>query len=501
MLKILNTQQIKAWDKFTIENEPSASIDLMERACIAFVQWFTERFDATASVGIVCGTGNNGGDGMGIARLLCDWGYSVKVWVVQGTVLESEDFKINKNRLPQKIKQYEINGSVNRNEFQSCDLLVDGLFGSGLSRPLEGVYAEVVQEMNISAATRIAVDIPSGLYADKHTTGIVFQADYTITFQSPKVAFLMPENSQFVGEWVKVNIGLSKRYLDEVEASYFWVTRKSAASKINSRNRFSHKGNFGRALLIAGSYGKMGACVLAARAAMRSGLGLLTVHIPQKGYQIIQTTVPEAMASIDHNEEYFSKVPVLDDFDTIAIGPGLGQENGTIIGLGQLLNDCKRPMVIDADALNILAANRELLHILPEGSILTPHPGEFKRLVGNWSDDFERLEKAKALAREIKCVIVLKGAYTTILSPQGNAYFNSTGNPGMAKGGSGDVLTGILTGLLTQFMPPLDAAILGVYLHGAAGDLALYEKGEHALIASDIIEFLPAAFKRLLLSK
>jgi len=496
MLKILNSEQIKELDQFTIREEPISSIDLMERASRAFVSWFLERYDATQKVGIICGTGNNGGDGVAIARLLHEWNYPVKVWIVRGGVKESADFTANLKRL-EKISVEEITKKAESNLFSDRTILIDAIFGSGLSRPVEGIYSNVIDCLNQCKAIKLSVDIPSGLMADQHSVGMVFQAHHTISFQLPKLAFIMPENQKFVGEWHLVDIGLSKKFLKEVEAPYSLTTLKSVKRILKPRSRFDHKGKYGHALLIAGSTGKMGACILSAKAALRSGLGLLTAHVPKNGYSIIQTAVPEAMATIDQSADYFSGREAEDFYDTIGIGPGLGQATESVKGLEEILQKFKKPLVIDADALNILFANPALQKLIPAGSILTPHPGEFVRIVGSWMNDFDRLEKLKELANRIQSVVILKGAYSAIATPDKKVFFNSTGNPGMASGGSGDVLTGILTSLLAQGYEPEKAAILGVYLHGLAGDLAAREKGQHSLIAGDIIDYLPHAFKKI----
>ncbi len=493
MVKILNTSEIKEWDAFTIKNEPIASIDLMERACNAFANWFATHFNQPKQVGIVCGTGNNGGDGLGIARLLKEMGYTTKVWVVNGGVPESADFKINKQRLTEDI--VEITSKPEERVFETCDIIIDGIFGSGLSRAPEGIYADVINAMNNASATKLAIDIPSGLFADKHTKGLCVHADFTVTFQSPKLAFLFPENEFKVGQWAAVDIGLSKAFLKKLSSKHFLVKKKWITKHLPKRSKFVHKGDFGKALLIAGSFGKMGASVLAARAAMKSGIGLLTVHVPYCGYQIVQTSVPEAMASVDNDDKCFTSPPKENEFNVIGIGPGIGQGVKTAKGFEELLKNTTVPLVIDADGLNLLAANSHLLHLLKEDWILTPHPGELHRLIGSWEDDFHRLEKAKAFAVQTKCILVIKGANTSVVAPDGRVFFNSSGNPGMATAGSGDVLTGIITALRAQHINALDAAILGVFIHGHAGDLAAWETGQTSLIASDIINSLPTAFK------
>ena len=496
MLKILTSHQTKELDAYTIQHRGIASIDLMESACHAVLTWFTERFDPSKKVGVVCGTGNNGGDGLGVARLLKDVGYTVQVWIVKKNVPESPDFKTNLDRLKDKIEPVYILDQVGPELFSGCDILFDGIFGSGLSRSPEGTYAEVIKAMNQSEAVRIAIDIPSGLMADKPSNGSILKAHHTLSFQLPKLAFLLPQNHSFVGNWTLLEIGLHKDFIRQLDTEHCFLTQKDVRKILRVRSKFDHKGLYGHALIIAGSYGKMGAAVLAANAALRSGLGLLTLHAPKCGYVVLQTSVPEAMVSIDEREEYLSMYPTLDDYTTIGIGPGLGQAKETSKAFQEILQKCQVPMVIDADALNMLASNRELLQLVPPGSILTPHPKEFERIVGKWQNDFERLEKQKRLAKDLNSVIVLKGAYTSIAAPDGNVFFNSSGNPGMAKGGCGDVLTGILTGLLAQKYPALQSAQIGVFLHGFSGDLAVFEKGMNGLTASNLIDFLPEAFKQ-----
>lgn len=461
MIPLLTSDQTRAWDDFTISREPISSPDLMERASKAFVDWFVRHFDTTERIGIICGKGNNGGDGVVIGRLLCDRGYDARI---------------------HKVGE----GSINYSAFT---LLIDAIFGSGLSRSVDGIYAEAIRSINSAKAIKIAVDVPSGLRIDAPSQGEIVKADHTVTFQTPKLSFMFPENAEYVGEWHVVDIGLSKMY--KADSKLFFVDE--ITSLLRKRKKFSHKGDYGRALLVAGSVGKMGACVLATRAALRSGAGLLTVHVPKIGYNIIQTSVPEAMATIDVHDDHFSDAGDVTNYDVIGIGPGLGVTSHTVSGLRKILQSSK-PMVLDADALNILSSSRELLHLVPSGSILTPHPGEFKRLVGEWKNDFERLELQKKLAAQTKSVVLVKGAHTSIADPLGNVYFNSTGNPGMAKGGSGDVLTGVLTGLLSQRYSAIDAAIIGVFAHGRAGDLAAGEMGQNALLAGDIVDFLGQSF-------
>jgi ADP-dependent NAD(P)H-hydrate dehydratase / NAD(P)H-hydrate epimerase len=497
MLKILTSKQTKELDAYTIQHEPIASIDLMERACRAFVSWFTDHFPPEKKVGIVCGTGNNGGDGLGIARLLHEWNYTVQVWIVKGLVPESEDFKLNLQRLKGKVEINDIVSESDKRLFHECDILIDAIFGSGLSRPVEGIYAQVIQCINQTNAIRVAVDIPSGLLADTISQGEIVKAHATITFQLPKLSFLLPQNFKYVGDWHIVTIGLDKTFLKNLPSNFYYLQKKDIKKLRINRAKFDHKGDYGKALIVAGSYGKIGAAVLAAQAAIRSGLGLLTVNIPKSGYAILQIAVPEAMVSIDMSDDCISTEPDHLAYDAIGIGPGLGQESVTAEALRKLLQQYDKPVVLDADALNILAREPGILEFVPSNSILTPHLKEFERLAGLWKDDFLRLELQVEFSKKWSVITVLKGAHTCITTPGGIAYFNSTGNPGMATGGSGDVLTGLITGLLAQGLSPENAAIYGVYLHGTAGDHAAMIHGMEAMVASDIILSIPEAFKAL----
>jgi NAD(P)H-hydrate epimerase len=382
------------------------------------------------------------------------------------------------------------------------DLVIDAIFGSGLSRPIDsGLVMAVIEHINGSGAEVVAVDIPSGLFADKPSTaGAIVKARHTVSFQLPKLAFMLSENHPFVGDWHLVPIGLSKKAIKKAEAGAFYITEKDIRKILKPRDKFSHKGTFGHALLLAGSYGKIGAALLAAKACLRSGAGLLTAHLPACGYPIMQIACPEAMVSTDKEEKFLSALPEdLQGKNAIGIGPGLGLSESSAALLLQLFQaQPETPMVIDADALNLMAKYRQLLDLLPSNSILTPHPKEFERLVGGKpSGDFERLKWQAAFASQYGVYVVCKGAHTSIASPDGEIFFNSTGNAGMATAGSGDVLTGVLLGLLAQGYMPREAALLGVFIHGLAGDVAKAKHGETSLIASDIIEALGGAFSKV----
>jgi ADP-dependent NAD(P)H-hydrate dehydratase / NAD(P)H-hydrate epimerase len=488
-MKILGTAQIQEADRQTIINEPVSSIDLMERAATKFTEAFCNDYQSTSWVKhIFCGSGNNGGDGLAIARMLCQHGHCVKTYLLPGS--PGADYSTNLDRLKslKTVEIIELNETTLLPVLQETDVVIDAIFGSGLSRPLKGLFEKVVLYLNGAPAIKIAVDVPSGLSADKPSATVVFEADRVYTFQTPKLAFLLPENSPFVKRFRVLDIKLDPDFLASAATPFHFLEKKDIQTIFRPREKFGHKGSYGHALLIAGSINKMGAAVLSAKAALRSGLGLLTVQVPEQGFHIIQTALPEAMC-IAHTDTDFSL------YRAIGIGPGIGTSADAHDVLRHTLQHFQSPVVLDADALNILANDPGLWQNIPKGSILTPHPGEFRRLVGEWQDDFERLDLQRNLAIQYQVVVVLKGAHTGIALPDGHVYFNSTGNSGMATAGSGDVLTGILTGLLAQGYPSYQAALMGVYLHGLAGNLCLDEQTKESMIASDIIQQLGKAFK------
>ena len=502
-MKILNTAQIREWDQFTIQHEPIASIDLMERAAQCCVNWLQQNGYNACPVEIFCGKGNNGGDGLAIARLLTMEGNSVAVHILapddpahqhKGTI----DFQINLERLHQ-YPEVEISYVQSTQHFHSIPeshIIIDALLGSGINRPVEGLTEALIQFIKQSGAEIISIDIPSGLYVDHSSAGnTTIQASHTLGFQCYKPGYLVAENEKAIGDVHILDIGLSTVYLNTITPVAELTELSLIKSIYKPRNRFAHKGNFGHALLMAGSMGKMGAAVLAAKACLRSGVGLLSCQVPKCGYTIIQSTVPEAMAIVDVNENIMSKLPDdIDRYAAIGIGPGMGTESATAALLKSVLESFSKPMVVDADALNLLAENKNCWQSVPANSILTPHPKEFDRLFGKSTNDFERIEIAKEQAVALNCIIILKGHHSYIATPSGQCYFNSTGNAGMAKGGSGDVLTGILTALLAQGYEPAKAAVLGVYLHGLAGDFAAKSFSQEAMLPGDLIHSLPEAF-------
>lgn len=496
-MKILSAIQIREADQFTIANEPIASIDLMERASEAFVTKFLGLHPEKRKVLVFCGTGNNGGDGLAVSRLLLGRGWDVSTFVVGDIEKGSDDFKINL----EKISSYHV--IQNESDFPgitSPSILIDGLFGSGLSCELDGLYAELISFLNEQEAQRVAIDIASGLFSEKPISkkAVIFKADFTISFQVPKLAFFLPDCDMYVGEWRVVDIGLDISFIKKQPTEYCVSTSSEMVDLLPIRSRFTHKSKVGRLMIVAGSKGKMGAAVLCARAAFKSGAGLINVHSPSCGIEILQISIPEAMVSADVGADQIESIPSSDD--TIALGPGLGTESKTVKGLTGFLKQQTKPIVVDADGINILAENRDLLASLPSESILTPHPGEFRRLVGQWTDDYDKLHKLKAFCIEHKLNVVLKGAYSAVCDSNGVIQFNPTGNPGLATAGSGDVLTGVVSALLSQGLKPIDALKLGVYIHGLAGDEAVREMQSPWLQASDIIDCLPKAISSLISS-
>ena len=502
-MKIFTSTQIKELDKYTIEHEPIKSIDLMERAAHAITSAICDRWPSSMPVVVFAGPGNNGGDALAVARMLVEQGFQVQTFLFNISDHLSADCAENKHRLADKkgrLLLTEVTQEFDPPRLESGMLVIDGLFGSGINKPLAGGFASLVKYINQSAATVVSIDVPSGLMTEDNTYNVranIIRADVTLTLQNIKLSFLFAENQQFIGELQVLDIGISKEGMGRMDAQYTMTCADDIRGLLRPRRPFAHKGNMGHALLIGGSYGMAGAAVLAAKACLRSGVGKLTVHTPRRNVGILQTAVPEAVLHLDREETIFSEAFSTDDFQALGIGPGLGTTEQTSIAMIAQLRRAGCPVVADADALNILAARRAWLQQLPKGIILTPHPKELERLEGQCVDSYERLVKALHLAEKLQGYVVLKGHYTAVCMPDGHIAFNTTGNAGMATAGSGDVLTGIITGLLARGYQQRDACLLGVYLHGLAGDLAAGEMGEESLVASDIIAFLPKAFEKL----
>ncbi len=502
-MKIFTSSQIKELDNYTIEHEPIKSIDLMERVARVLTKAITERWAKSVPVVVFAGPGNNGGDALAVARMLNEQDYQVQTYLFNITGHLSADCMENRQRLIDKKGRSlltEVTQEFDPPRLDKGMLVVDGLFGSGLNKPLAGGFASLVKYINQSKAEVVSIDVPSGLMPEDNTYNVsanIVRANITLTLQHKKLAFLFPENQVYIGQLRVLDIQLSPEGIEKIDTSYTILEQDDARRLLKPRNTFAHKGQMGHALIIAGSYGMAGAAILATKACMRAGAGKVTVHTPKRNVAILQASVPEAIVQMDREETAFSEGVPTEDFQAMGIGPGLGIGEQTAITLIAQLRRAQCPIVADADALNILANRRAWMQQLPKGIILTPHPKELDRMEGQSLDSHERLQKARELAERLQGYVVLKGHYTAICMPDGHIVFNSTGNAGMATAGSGDVLTGIITGLLARGYNQAEATMLGVFLHGLAGDLAAEELGEESLIASDIIQYLPKAFKRL----
>ena len=500
-MKFFTTSQIRQLDEFTIGNEPIRSIDLMERAADALYLSFTENFPYQKPVCIVAGQGNNGGDALALARMLLLSGYPVKVVQVHNGSM-SPDCEKNRQRLlsafPESLT--ELTNKFEAPQTTDDTIIIDGLFGSGLSRPLSGIYADAVQWINQSGFKVVSIDIPSGLSGEENIlteNSVIVKASLTLSLQFPKLAFFMADNAPYVGNWKVIAIGIHPEAIATTTSNLFYLERDDIAKLLKARADFSNKGTYGHALIIAGAKGMAGASVLSSKAALRSGAGLVTVHGPSDNRIIVQTANPEVIFNSDTGNDLISNVEILDKYTSVAIGPGIGTHSDTAGMLEKFISELKKPCVFDADALNILSRHKELLKQIPRESILTPHPKEFDRLFGKSNSSYERLLKAREASVKNGFIIILKGAYTSITTSDGRQFFNSTGNSGMATAGSGDVLTGILVGLLAQGYTFEAAAKTGVYLHGLAGDLALTKQSKESLIAGDIIDYLGQSFRSI----
>ncbi len=496
-MKIFKSSQVQEIDKYTIENEPITSINLMERAAKTVFERIMSLVDGFPKFCVVVGPGNNGGDGLVIARLLLENNYEVNTFVCRFTKSMSQDCNENLRRL-KKLNENIVHEISESEEMIMSDdaIIIDAIFGSGLSRETSGEFAKVINKINLSGNTVISVDMPSGLFGEDNTNnnGAIVQANITYALQFPSISMLFAENHKFCGQIVAVPIGLSLDAIKSIDSNYYITDKEFASANFKKRARFNHKGNFGHLLIIAGSYGKAGAAVLTVKAALKSGAGLITAHLPAKLVDIMQISVPEVMINVDNHDKHCSNIENIFKYNVIGIGPGLDTKNISKDMLIRFLKVCKVPVVIDADALNLLSETKDFLNIIKPDTILTPHPKEFERLFGKFDNSWQKIEFMQKISVEKSIVIILKGGITAISLPNGRVFFNIEGNPGMATGGSGDVLTGVIASLLAQGYSSEMAAILGVYFHSKAGDFAKQKVGEMALSASDIINNLSQVF-------
>jgi NAD(P)H-hydrate epimerase len=501
-MKILTATQFRQVDAFTIENEPIASIDLMERASRLLANEILERWDESHPVKVFAGPGNNGGDALAVSRMLAEAGREVYVWLFNTTEKLSDDCAVNRDRLEEcPVKEFhEVTSQFTPPALMPDDIILDGLFGTGLSRPLGGGFAAVVQYINASASTVVSIDMPSGLMSEDNSYNVmnhIVKANYTFTFHRPKLAFFFSDMSMYVGEWKVLDIG-EKDVEGEMCQTHFYTTDlEDVKSMLKTRNKFAHKGTMGHAALVAGKHGMAGAAILAAKACLRTGVGKITVHTPYRNNTVLQISVPEAVLHLDQDGDHFTTPFDANDYEALGIGPGIGTESDTAMAFIEQIRLTKSFIVIDADALNILGGHRGWIQQLPKHCILTPHKKELFGLISTTRNDYEELEFTRELAIRQQIYVIIKSAYSAVVTPSGDCYFNTTGNPGMATAGSGDVLTGIILSLLAIGYTPEQASRLGVYLHGLAGDCASAKLCEDSVIASDIIDNIPEAFRIL----
>lgn len=502
-MKILNATQLKALDEFTVQEEGVKSLELMERAATKVTENILKRWDKDWRVIVFAGPGNNGGDALAVARMLIERGYDVETFLFNTRGRLRPDCDANRQKLLSisGVKFTEVESTFEAPKIEGRTLIVDGLFGTGLNKSLSGGFSLLVKFINAAPADVVAIDMPSGLMTEDNSYNVrshIVRANLTVTFQAPKLSHLLADCSEFVGELVVEDIGLSKKYLDDLDADFILTDVDDVRNLLKSRNTFGHKGTFGHALLVAGASGMAGASILAARACLRGGVGKLTLHAPQSNVPIVQVAVPEAVLSVDKDANHFTEPVQTDPYQAVAIGPGIGTERATALAFIEQVRHTNSSILIDADGLNILADHKGWMQQLPADAILTPHPGELLRLGMSGKDaSFSVLSEAREIATMYDVFVVLKGHFTAVCCPSGKTYFNPTGNCGMATAGSGDVLSGVILALLARRYNSFDACRLGVYLHGLAGDIAASRVGEESLIASDIIRAIPDAFRML----
>lgn len=504
-MKIFTTEQLREIDRFTIESEPIASIDLMERAASAVAYEIMTRWLPNKRIVVFAGPGNNGGDALAVARMLIEQGYKLEVFLLN--IIKNHDISsdcaINKEKLLTlpDVDFTEVTNFFTPPPLSKDDVVIDGLFGSGLKAPLTGGLKSLVRYINESRAYIVSIDVPSGLFGEwnlENDRQTIITANLTLAFQLPRLSFFFGENSEFIGEWKALDLELSDEAITKTPTDYYVVEKNDVKRVLKKRKPFSSKRDYGSALIVSGSYGMLGASILSSKAALRAGAGLVTVHAPRCAYSIVQTSVPEALFSPDSHDIIITDITLEHAFDSVAIGPGIGTNKYTIDALEKYLINAKKPCVLDADALNCIAERPSLLNSIPQMSIITPHSREFDRLFGEQLSGEQRLRTAIEKAAYYHIIIILKSHFTMIVRPDGKVYINNTGNAGMATAGSGDVLLGVIASLMAQGYKPEVSAVIGVYIHGHAGDMALNEQGSYGLIASDIINNLGPAINEIM---
>lgn len=506
-MKIFTSELIREIDKATCEAQGISSLDLMERAASAVCCEIESRFNPTQRFVIFAGPGNNGGDALAVARMLFEQGYrKIEVFLFNVMGKLSHDCQAEKERIKsmEGIDFTEVTRDFQPPYLGTDDVVIDGLFGSGLKGALQKGFLTLVNYINDSGSFVIAIDVPTGLAGEWNSNVSrrdMVHAQLTLTFQFPRLSFFFEENQDVIGEWRILDINLDESKMKEMPVDFMLVEERNVRPLLKKRLDFSNKRDYGSALFFAGSIGMSGAAVLAAKGCLRSGAGLATVHSAKISLPVVQSCLPEALFEPDRNENFITDMSVHHNHQAVAVGPGLGVNEKTVDALELLLKNHKQPLVLDADALNCIARRPHLLSLLPAHSVITPHIGEFDRLFGEHVSNEDRLRKAIDMAKYYNIIIVLKGHYTATVRPTGRVYFNSNGNPGMATPGSGDVLTGVITSFMAQGYRPEQAATLGVFVHGMAGDLTAEKWGEFGILASEIADNCAIALKNIISHK
>lgn len=497
-MHLLTAAQTKDWDAATLRQQGISAQQLMERAARACTGWLLKKYTTQTPFIVLCGCGNNGGDGMAIIRFLLQAGFAVKGFLLKHQDRLSADAAAQELLLPNGALQVLTPGSL-LEDLPPHIVLVDALLGAGTARPLSGWLNEFVTHINQLDNEKISIDMPSGLQADQLPLpeDVVLKATHTLALQQFKRSLLHPEGGRYGGQLHRIDIGLDGDFLSRTESPFQTIEAHTVNSLFRQRDVFSHKGTLGTALIIAGSYGMMGAAALAANAAGRAGAGKVKALVPACGYGILQTLAPEALCLVSGTEQLTEMAAFTDGVSGLAAGPGIGDSAATKDALRALLTQQTKPMVLDADALNIISGEKEMLLQLPPRSILTPHPKEFERLFGATENSMARLELAREKAIAHQVLIVMKDRFTVIVTPSGDCWYNLRGAAAMATAGSGDVLTGVLAGILAQGYSPFAAAVLGVHVHALAGEYATKAMGIHATLAGDLVQQLGAAFREL----
>lgn len=504
-MKLFTTEEIRAIDRYTIEQEGVPSLELSERMAEGVADEISSRWRSNKPTMVFAGPGNNGADALGTARLLFERGFRPEVYLfnIGGDKL-SADCTAARDRMLAEVPEivfHEVRDRFSMPKITTNHLVIDGLFGSGLREELQGGFKSLVQYINDENATVVSIDLPSGMFGDWNPQIVnrnTIHATLTLAVQFPRISFFIPDNAELIGEWKVIDIGLSEKAMASAPPNFCLVEQRDVHRRLRHRKEFASKADFGSAILYAGSYGMMGAAILAARGALRGGVGKLTVNAPKCGYQILQSSVPEALFRHNRGEISIVDIHPERDFSAIAVGPGIGTNELTVKAVEDFLASINQPVILDADALNCIALKPSILNTIPVLSILTPHAGEFDRLFGPQPSAEARLRKAIEMAKYYNILIILKGRYTAIVRPDGKVYFNSSGCPAMATAGSGDVLTGVLLSMLAQGYPAELASLIAVYVHGVAGEMAAAEQGEYGVTAGDIADHIGKAIREIM---